>query len=590
MHFENRSRSKELDWLREGMADMIITNLSRSPKLTVLSRQQLRLLLERMPPHSNDVVNLDEALGIARASKAEVFLVGSFARLVDKVRVEAQLYESNTGRLLAAEYLVVDRPEQILDQIDLLSWKIAAHLDAALGDRNSQKDLSRVMTDNLDAYRYYSLGLEKAQGLHTTEAIEFFEKAIVEDPRFAMAHARIGFAYAVTWGYPEKGKPYLERAFKLSDRLTEKDKLYISAWYAIAKLDYPGAIDNFRQLLAAHPSEVEAYFRLGRLLQGEERLDEALEVARHGLVIDPEAKDLHNLMGGVYSDLGRHVEAIASHQRYVALAPGEPNAFDSLGLSYQWAGSYAEAIKQYERALALDPEFEIAVVHLGNTYFQQGRYRDALAQFRRYIQLASTGAERARGYGCIAHVQRVKGDLALAEQAARMEFSNDKASVWNSTIVAFARGNMKAAEGFKKQMMAEWPYTERGRRPTLRYFRYLGAYLDLKAGRSVEAVEGFREVVRHRPIAWNIDSYEDSLAAAYVELGRLDEAITEYERILQLNQNYPLAHYYLAQAYERKGDRVQARTSYERFLVIWKDADPELPQVVTARNYLASTL
>jgi tetratricopeptide (TPR) repeat protein len=83
-----------------------------------------------------------------------------------------------------------------------------------------------------------------------------------------------------------------------------------------------------------------------------------------------------------------------------------------------------------------------------------------------------------------------------------------------------------------------------------------------------------------------IDPLEDCLAKVYLESGRLDEAISEFERILRLNQNYPLAQYHLAQAYERKGQPDWAWIAYERFLTIWKDADADLPEVITARHRL----
>ena len=92
----------------------------------------------------------------------------------------------------------------------------------------------------------------------------------------------------------------------------------------------------------------------------------------------------------------------------------------------------------------------------------------------------------------------------------------------------------------------------------------------------------------HRPpVIWVIDPLEDCLANGYLETGHPDEAISEFERILRLNQNYPLAQYHLAQAYERKGQRDQARTAYERFLQVWNDADADGPEVIAARKRLA---
>src|SRR5207244_6462262 len=127
-----------------------------------------------------------------------------------------------------------------------------------------------------------------------------------------------------------------------------------------------------------------------------------------------------------------------------------------------------------------------------------------------------------------------------------------------------------------------------GARPSLRFPAYLHGYLALKSGRAEEAIEHFKEALRHKPAIWNLDPFEDCLANAYLEVGQLDQAIAEYERILKLNPNYPLAQYHLGQAYERKGERERARAAYTRFLEIWKDADPDIPEVIDAKQRSAN--
>src|SRR5207253_5824662 len=97
----------------------------------------------------------------------------------------------------------------------------------------------------------------------------------------------------------------------------------------------------------------------------------------------------------------------------------------------------------------------------------------------------------------------------------------------------------------------------------------------------------FKETLRHAPLNWDIDPLEDCLANAYLELGQIDDAIPEYQRILRLNPNYPLVHYHLAQAYERKGEAARARSEYERFLQIWSTADADIPEVTAARKELS---
>ncbi|HEY0347835.1 MAG TPA: tetratricopeptide repeat protein [Pyrinomonadaceae bacterium] len=583
MFFDNQSGNADLDWLREGLSDMLITDLSRSKNLTILSRQQLHTLLDRTGHQSSEKIRLEEALDIAQKSKATILIMGSFARLGEQIRIDAQLHDARDGQLLAAERLVVDQPAQILTQIDLLSIKLASHLGAA--DQAANSGLTSVMTNNLAAYRFYSLGVEKAQEARNPEAIALLEKAIALDTDFAMAYARIGYTYAVSWARLEEGKPYLEKAFKLTDRLSEKDKLNITAWYALANQDYAAAIRSYQEIVARYPLEVEAYRGLGRLLRGENRHDEAIEILKQGLIIDSEAKELYNSLGGVYSELGRHDEAIAMYQRYVQLAPTEPNAHDSLGLGYQWSGRYQDAIQEYQRALELKPDFEVSIIHLANTYYQQGRYQEALNEFQHYIASAHSVEERSRGYNGIAQVRLVKGQLAEAERAARQATASYKVSVYLVLAVALEKGDLRAAEK-SKSSLEKIPTIARGARGNLREIPYYQGLFELKSGRATEAIEKFKEALRYRAPTFNANPFEDCLANAYLELGHFDEAITEYERVLKLSPNYPLVHYHLGQAYEGKGQRDQAREQYERFLQVWKDADADIPEVVRAKRIL----
>lgn len=584
MYFENQSNSPDLDWLREGLADMLIADLSRAQKLTVLSRQQLYLLIERSGHKQTDKLQLDEALEIAHKSQADVIVLGSFARLGEKIRIDVQLHDARDGQSLTTESFIADQPDQILSQVDLLSLKLVSDLGAGAAAQTNKNGLADVRTNNLEAYRYYSLALEKAQAFHNTEAITLLEKAVALDPDFAMAYARIGYAYAVTGNDGEKGKPYLEKAFQLSLRLSDKDRLYISAWYAIANLDYQGAIRFLQEVTTEYPLESEAYFRLGRLLGGEERYEEAVSVLKQGLVIDPENRDIYNVLGSTYATLDKHDEAVAMHQRYVALAPDEPNAHDSLGLTYQWFGQYDLAMAEYNRALTLDPNFEIAIVHLGHAYAQLGQYHQAINLYRRYIEVAPSDQERIRGYRYIAIIYLKKGELDRAEEAAKKGTKYDKSHAWAPLTIAVEQGDPARAERLKEEFFAKWPSTNRGTKLPLRYLSYYDGRIALQSGRAPDAIQKFKETLRHTPIYWDSDSYEDCLANAYLELGQLEEAIAEYHRILQLNPNYPLAEYHLAQAYERRGLQPQAREAYRTFLEIWKDADADIPEVIAAQK------
>jgi TolB-like protein len=88
MYLNNQSNTASLEWLREGLADMLINNLSRSKKLAVLKREQLHLLLERSGYKPSDEITLENAMEIGRRSNAEVVVRGSFAQLERSIRLD----------------------------------------------------------------------------------------------------------------------------------------------------------------------------------------------------------------------------------------------------------------------------------------------------------------------------------------------------------------------------------------------------------------------------------------------------------------------------------------------------------------------
>lgn len=569
--FDNQSASPELDWMRTGLADMLSTSLSGAPRIGLVSPGQLQRELRHPIP-----LSIDDAVQAARRSGATALIVGSFASLDGTVRVDAKVFDARSGKLLGGESLTAS-PKEILTKLDSLATRLAARLGSPF---EAQAPIAEVMTSNLEAYRLYSLGLARTRALRIQEAVALYEKAIALDPDFAMAQARIGYAFAISSADPDRGKPYLEKAHRIADRLTSRDRRFIHAWYAIASRDYEGAERGYREILAAYPAEIEVYLSLSNLLQGAGRFNEAREILERGLRIEPGMPDLHNMMSGVERDLGHSDQAIASARRYVELTNGEANAYDSLGIANQSFGKYAEAREAYERALARKPDFDIALVHLGNLEYQLGRYRDALGRFRDYVRLVPRSADRA--HHNMAWVYWRKGDLTRADAEATEAVRLAPAVRDYPLFQAMIRGTTYPGLNI---LPPEPVFTGRGSRPNLRpWYSYAGAVVLRERG--ADALEYFRAALREPPAPWIIDPLETWLGDALLGLGRLDEAEAEYRRVLSGNPNYPMALYRLGLTLERKGNKREARKQFERFRVVWKDADPDLPEIVDARKRL----
>lgn len=204
--------------------------------------------------------------------------------------------------------------------------------------------------------------------------------------------------------------------------------------------------------------------------------------------------------------------------------------------------------------------------------------------FKKYIAIAPSKLERACGFACLSQVYRSQGDLGAANEAARQAAIEEPLQVSELFILAAERGDWATTEKLKEKIFAG-TFSNRGVRQSRRLRFYFLGYLALKKGETETGLENFREALRHPPPTWNIDSYEDCLANAYLEVGRYNEAIAEYQRILLLNPNYPLARFSLAKAFEKQGMTQEARNSYQIFLEGWKNADFNIPQIIQAQKF-----
>jgi len=578
--FTNSTRQPTLDRLSEGLTNMVAADLSRSGHLNVVNHQQIAKDSSSQAAISPAVVQ------IGHDTHASDVILGTLATNNWEVHLTTELRDGVDGHLIAVDDMDIPDASEQAKQTDLLSERILEHLGV---NKPVQPDLNEHKTNNSEAFRYYSLGVEKAHNFQNAEAVDLLKKAVALDPNFAMAYARIGYTYAVADFVPQKGLPYLGKAIQLSTHLPQRDRLYIEAWSAVAKANYVQATQLFNQIVESYPEETEAYYQLGRLLQGQEKSAAAVVVLRRGLENYSEETTLYNALGMSLMNLNKYGEAIDAEQHYVALAPQDPNSHDSLGMSYQRAGNYDAATSEYSHSLSLDPEFEPAIVHLGDVAFEQGRYHEAVREYQRYVQIAHSNDARAIGYGDIATVYRALGDRPAAAKAAANEMKNSPNAVWNALLLAYEEKDPQKMGRFEEILLAHLPNRERGTPPDLRTQLYYRAHLDLKRGDLQLAIAEFKTALQHLPPSSAIDLHEDCLANAYLQSGMLNEAAAEYYRILQINPAYPLAQFNLGETYSRMGDQTRAKLAFAQFLHLWQSADPDLPEIIKAKAALATT-
>ena len=449
---------------------------------------------------------------------------------------------------------------------------------AASGSRRPETEQSALaLTSNLKAARAYLSAVELSRQYHPAEAIEKLQEALRLDPEFIMARARIGYVYSVRWLWEEKGRSFLEDAYAQRGKLNEMNRLYVIAWYDQAHRDYPGAIRDFRGLLAKFPQETEAREELGRILLGEESYDEARAELEHAIRFDPSAPQAHNFLSALYIATHDFPRALAEAKQFVKLQPAEMNSHDTLGLAYEAANDFEAAEKEYRWILDRQPKFG-SRIHLANALYRMGRWHEAKLELERYIADAPSDAERKWGFDQLAVIALRQGNHDEVMRYARSQSVDGYHD--QEILLALHRSDLATA----KRLLAARPvHSDRGQRANGRLELYVEGQFQLAGHDAVGAIRTFQQAVAKRTPLYAVDWYEDCLANAYLRLGRFDEAITEYHRVLAIYPRLALSWYGLAKAHLAKRQDESAREAFRKMLEIWQQGDPDIPELAEAR-------
>lgn len=255
------------------------------------------------------------------------------------------------------------------------------------------------------------------RGQHVA-AVDFFQKAIKEDPAKPVYHFNLGnafkdlgrFAEAVPcYGEALRLKPdYCEALNNLGTALQGQDKFaeavasyqqalrikpdYAEALYNLANslrsLDrLPEAIVCLQQAIAAKENFPEVYNCLGNIFQEQGKPEAAIGCFQHALRLNPEVAEFHFNLATAFNGQGRFNEAIACYEKAVELAPGLAAAHNNLGNILKGKWRFPEAITSYNKALQVLPDYALAHGNLGDALAQIGDLNGAIAHCQRALAL-----------------------------------------------------------------------------------------------------------------------------------------------------------------------------------------------------------
>jgi serine/threonine protein kinase/tetratricopeptide (TPR) repeat protein len=356
--FVNASGNSEVEYLSDGMTDMLITSLSQLPKLSVKARSSVfRYKNKDAPPQQ-----------VGKELNVQAILTGRLVQRGNDLTLHVELVDVKTeSALWSADY------NRSMTNLVALQGEIARDVSEKLRLRltgTEQQRLAKRGTQNAEAYRAYLKGMfywNKGLAPGFEKSREYFQQAIDLDPTYALAYSGLahyyGFASVVGLLPPNENWPKMEaatnKALALDDTLAET----YNALAAI-KLYY------YRDWPAA-----ERYFR-------------------RGIELDPNSAEIRSHYAVCLSLFGRGEEALAEAQHSVELEPLSPRFNYFWGRILFFTRQYDRAIDQFRKTLELDPNYVTAHEDLGDAYEQKGMQREAVAEWSQALTLRGAG-ERA---------------------------------------------------------------------------------------------------------------------------------------------------------------------------------------------------
>ena len=371
--FENLSHDPDNAYFADGIQDEILTRLAKIAELKVISRTST----ERFKSSPGDLRQIARQLGVAN------ILEGSVQKPSDQVRVNVQLIHAATDTHLWAE--TYDRKLTDVFAVESeISRAIAEKLQAKLTG-SAEQVLAWRPTEDPEAHQFYMKGRyfwNKRNPENLKKAIEYFERAIAQDPAYALAYSGLADAHAVLPYYAStppkddarKALAAARKAVELDESLSEAHTSLANA--LVLNLQYSASIPEFQRAIELNPNYATAHHWYGEALQGEGRFDEGVAELRRALDLDPLSLVINCVLGSTLAVAGRDDEAIEQLHKTIEMDPAFDLTHWFLGQAYEDKGQIAEAIAQYEKATQLNPDPAV-LASLARAYALSGKKDEA---------------------------------------------------------------------------------------------------------------------------------------------------------------------------------------------------------------------
>jgi eukaryotic-like serine/threonine-protein kinase len=598
--------------LRQGLS----AQLEQSPFLNLLSDTRIAQTLALMARPKDARLTQDLAREVCQRTASAATIEGSIASLGSQYVLGLKAVNCASGDLLAEEQVTANGKEQVLKGLG----EAAASMRQKLGESLASVEKydappENVTTPSLEALQAYSSGY-RAQMVKddAAAAIPLFQRAINLDPNFAMAYARLATNYSNV-GETARAAENTQKAYGLRERVSAREKLYIASHYEnYVTGDLEAARRSFELWAQTYPRDHTPPGTLGSIYLSLGEYDRALIAKQEALKLDPGSGFAYASVVVAYRYLNRLDEAKALAQEAQAHGADSPDIHSQLYL-IDFLQHDAAGMEREAAALMGKPGYEdLMLSYESDTAAYAGQFIKAQELTRRAAESAQSADERETAANYEAEGARraaLVGSRGLAKQNAQaaLALSNGRDAQANSAIALALGGDTSQVMRLGDNLSRRFP------KDTLVQFQYLpmiqaATVLGDGTG-SQDADKAISALLAASPYELGNIAVVYLRAEAYLAAHQGPAAAVEFQKILDhpgVVVNDPigaLAHLGLARAYAlqagvgaglvpaQTGRRqaaplqpevvAKARTAYQDFFALWKDADPDIPILEQAK-------
>jgi DNA-binding winged helix-turn-helix (wHTH) protein/tetratricopeptide (TPR) repeat protein len=589
--FDNATGDPVFDGtLRQWLA----VRLEQSPFLTLMSDERMQLTLRMMGQPANARLSPAIARELCVRSSSALVVDGSIASLGSQYVLGLRATDCRSGKVIAQEQVQAARKEDVLGALDGIASKLRAQAGESLTTAEKyDTPIWEATTPSMEALRFYTLGQKKAYGGESAAALLFFLRAVELDPNFASAYTSMSLIYS-NRQEPERAADAIRKAYELRDRVNEGERRVIEAnYYVLATGELEKAEHPLNVLKETFPGAPQPHTNLGGIYRRLGNPQKAMEEANEALRREPSNPLNYQNLGADYVSLNRLDEADALYKEAETRRLVNERSARSRYLLAFLKGDEAQMAHFATSTAGMQGEEDSMLAAQADTAAWFGRLNEARELTRRAIDSAHRNDVQETAGVYQAEIALFEADSGNRQQSradadAAMKLAPTR-NVRPMAALALARsGDTAAAEKLANELDKSFP------RGTLVQEYWLPA---IRAAVALQHKDPNR-AIGFLQVASAVELSSPRLLPAYLRgeaylmLHDGDRAAAEFQKFLDhrgLVRNAPwggLARLGLARAYAMQGDTLKARTAYQDFLALWKDADPDITILKQAKAEL----